>query len=58
MFIRKKIVRGVVYYALVESYRKDGKVRQRIIAPLGQSAPVEAAIDKAKADLEFWTWLG
>jgi hypothetical protein len=55
MFIRKKIVRGVVYYALVESFRMEGKVRQRVIAPLGQSATLEAAISKAKANIEFWT---
>jgi Fic family protein len=30
-FIRKKRVGGRIYYLLVESYRKDGKVRQRTL---------------------------
>jgi hypothetical protein len=41
-FIRKKTVKGAVYFALVESYRTDGKVRQRVIASLGQSPPLPA----------------
>jgi|HubBroStandDraft_6_1064221.scaffolds.fasta_scaffold682048_2 hypothetical protein len=41
-FIRSKQVSGPMYYALVASYRLDGKVRQRVIASLGQSPPLPA----------------
>src|SRR5579872_3402771 len=55
MFIRRKLVNGVTYYALVESYRQNGKVCQRVIVPLGQSSTIKEAIAKAEADIEFWT---
>jgi hypothetical protein len=34
MFIRTVTVKGHKYYRLVESYRKDGKVKQRYIATI------------------------
>jgi len=36
-FIRKKKIRGKDYSYLVESYREDGKVKQRVLAYLPQS---------------------
>lgn len=35
-FIRTKRIKGILYYYLVENYREDGKVRQRVLAYLGQ----------------------
>lgn len=45
MFIRKKIVRGVVYYAVVETYREDGKVRQRLLDSLGTDPDLDRHIE-------------
>ena len=55
MFIRRKIVRGVTYYALVESYRKNGKVRQRILCSLGRQCSLDHLIDRAERDVADWT---
>jgi hypothetical protein len=45
VFIRKKRLKtGGVCYALVESYREGGRVRQRHLAYLGESATVEARV--------------
>jgi hypothetical protein len=54
MFIRRKIVRGVSYYALVESYREKGKVRQRILCALCRDSTLDAAIARAIRHLAFW----
>lgn len=43
-FIRAKKLRGVTYYALVENHRDGGKVRQRVLAPMGRSSKIEDAI--------------
>jgi hypothetical protein len=43
-FIRTKLVKGIAYYYLVESYREDGKVRQRVLAYLGKHSTVNAAL--------------
>ena len=51
MFIRRKVVKGVTYYALVESYRKDGKVRQRILCSLGRESDLEVLIERAAEEL-------
>lgn len=47
-FIRTKIVKGQTYYYLVEGVRVDGKVRQRVIAYLGEFETVRSA-------LAYWT---
>jgi hypothetical protein len=44
-FVRKKRVKGYEYYQVVENYRGDGKVRQRMLEHLGGYPTVEAAID-------------
>jgi hypothetical protein len=53
VFIRRKIVRGITYYALVESYRSEGKVRQRTLLSLGRNPTLEAAITKEIGYIEF-----
>ena len=42
-FIRTKLVKGISYYYLVESFRNDGKPRQRVLAYLGEHSTVRAA---------------
>lgn len=51
-FIRTKRIKGVLYHYLVENYREDGKVRQRVLAYLGQFATVQAAHDHWRVQLE------
>lgn len=34
-FIRRKKVRGITYYYIVESYKNQGKVKQRVLCYLG-----------------------
>ena len=53
-FVRTKRIKGILYHYLVEGYRtEDGKVRQRVLAYLGQFSTVNAAyrywIERAKA---------
>lgn len=43
-FVRTKLVKGIRYHYLVESYREDGKPRQRVLAYLGEHATVKAAL--------------
>jgi hypothetical protein len=43
-FVRTKRIGGVEYYYLIESYREDGKPRQRVLAYLGAFATVQAAL--------------
>lgn len=45
MFIRRKIVRGVPYFTLVESYRSRGRIRQKTFFSLGRHASFDAAIE-------------
>jgi hypothetical protein len=42
-FIRVKWIKGVAYYYLVESFREDRKVRQRVLAYLGEHNSLESA---------------
>lgn len=53
-FVRKKTMRGYTYHYFVESYREDGKVKQRTLRYLGKYSTVEAAdaaaAKKAKAE--------
>src|SRR4051794_5759293 len=53
MFIRKKTVKGTVYYEVVKSYRvrkgeDKGKVRHRKIASLGTHPTIEEAWREAE----------
>ena len=34
-FIRKKKIKGKIYYYVVESYKKDGFVKQRVLYYIG-----------------------
>lgn len=43
-FVRTKLVKGIRYHYLVEAYREDGKVRQRVLAYLGEHETVKAAL--------------
>ncbi len=44
MFIRERLVNGASYFSVVESYRDGGRVRQRTVVSLGQSATIKEAI--------------
>jgi hypothetical protein len=55
VFIRKKVVRGVEYFALVENYRKDGKVRQRLVLSLNRCSTVAEAISEAAREVELFS---
>jgi hypothetical protein len=48
-YVRKKQMRGKAVYQLVEGYREDGKVKQRMLAHLGQCKTVGRAL---------WWWSG
>lgn len=37
MYLKKRRVKGIYYFAIVESYREEGKVKQRIIENLGNA---------------------
>ncbi len=53
MFVRQKTSRGgKIIHQLVETARIDDKVRQRVIAHLGESASLAAAIQECEAKLE------
>lgn len=43
-YVRRKRIKGHDYYYLVESYRRDGKVRTRMLKYLGTTPPVPAEI--------------
>lgn len=52
MFVRKKTTKsGAVKHYLVETFREDGKVRQKVLFYLGEHATVEEAL--AHWDAEF-----
>ena len=42
-FIRSKTIKGLLYNYLVESFREDGKPRQRVLVYLGEFHTVKAA---------------
>lgn len=44
MFVRRKNSRNRETFQLVESYRQDGKVRQRVVIDLGEKDTMEGAI--------------
>jgi hypothetical protein len=43
-YVRKKKSKGKEYYQLVEGYREDGRVKQRVLAHLGDIPTVEGAL--------------
>lgn len=51
MFVRTKEVKGHKYHQLVESYREDGRVRQRVVAHLGESESLDEAIETISDEL-------
>jgi hypothetical protein len=53
MFVVEKVARGHRYLYLVESVREDGRVRQRIICPLGRKDVLHASgeLDRLVASL-------
>jgi hypothetical protein len=55
MFIRRKTSRNRETFQLVESYRKDGKVRQRVIIDLGRKDTVEGAIAVCERRITWMT---
>ncbi len=54
-YVRRKQVKGRTYYQFVESYRDNGRVRQRVIAHLGPWPSVEEAIDGWSTRAELWS---
>jgi hypothetical protein len=45
-YVRKNRVDNGVYYQVVEGYRQDGKVKQRVLAYLGTYETVDEALEK------------
>jgi hypothetical protein len=54
MFIRKKMVRGKTYFALVENRWVRGKVRQRFVLSLGRDATIGAALKRERYLLDVF----
>ena len=52
-YVRKNRVDGGVYYQLVEGYRQDGKVKQRVLAYLGTYKTVDKALEGLPGDIEL-----
>jgi hypothetical protein len=44
-FVRHKRVGGKDYAQIVENYREDGKVRQRVLLHLGRVSPARALVE-------------
>lgn len=53
MFIRRKKSRNRETFQLVQSYRKEGKVRQRVIIDLGHDNSLEGAIASCESRIEW-----
>jgi hypothetical protein len=49
VFVRRKKVKGNIYYQLVRSIREDGKHRQKILCHLGRHKSLEASIAAERA---------
>ena len=47
-FVRVKIIYGIAYEYLVENYREDGKVRQRMVEYLGRAPESKQPKEKRK----------
>lgn len=52
MFIRTKTAKGRTYYQIVEGFRENGKVCQRIVLSLGQNQDPADALDALKWTLK------
>ena len=54
MYLREKTINGYTYLYLVESYREDGRTRQRIIKNLGRKEVVMASgeLDRLAASVD------
>lgn len=52
-FIRAKKGKKGTYYQLVENYREDGRVRQRVLCHLGRNPTLEAAIEERERYLAW-----
>jgi len=48
MFIRKRQSSKRPSYQIIQTYREDGKVKQRVVANLRNDPTLEDAIDTAK----------
>lgn len=53
-FIRKKTINGREYHYLVESYRSNGKVKQKTLAYLGRHPSVQAKVEWLGRRLRTW----
>ena len=51
-YVRKNRVDGVEYYQLVQGYREEGKVKQRVLAYLGRYPTVDAALEDLPRSIE------
>jgi len=47
-FIRRKKVKGKTYYYIVESYKKKGKVKQRVLFYIGTANSLYEKLTKLK----------
>ncbi len=56
-FVRKKRSRGGEYHQLVESYRAEGKPRQRVLVHLGRHATVDVALREWPKEIEHLRYL-
>ncbi|MFT9486640.1 MAG: DNA-methyltransferase [Tepidibacillus sp.] len=54
MFLKKRKVNGILYWSLVESYRDNGKVKQRIVQNLGNTVK---AIELLKSNPKLLPYL-
>lgn len=54
MFLKKRMVNGSYYWSLAESYREDGKVKQKVIKSLGNT---ENAIKFLETNREYSEFL-
>ncbi len=52
-YVRKKRVGDREYHQLVESYRENGRVRQRVLTHLGRYANVDAALEGLPRSIEL-----
>ncbi|MEN7981823.1 MAG: hypothetical protein ABFQ65_00040 [Nanoarchaeota archaeon] len=53
MYIRKKLIKGKDYYYLVEGKLVDGKVKQKVLAYIGDREKLKAFYEKIKKHLEI-----
>ncbi len=56
-FVRKSRSRGGEYYQLVESYRVEGKPRQRMLVHLGRHPTVDEALREWPKEIEHLRYL-